>query len=358
MITTTLSRPDLTDPALGVRWRAFAQECDASFFQDWTWIGCLAAEKYTDPVLVEAHEDGRLVGLALFNRHADRPWGETLSLHETGQPAWDAVFTEHNDPLVLGGRSTKLQVLARAIVGPTRRLVLSGVGSETVHAAHALRRTIVHDVPRAAPFVDFARVPAETAFIDTLSRNTRHQLRRSNRDFAALGDLVARRACSVDVAMADFTELVRLHDASWRGRGSSGAFARPEVRRFHHALIADGVPRGEVDLVRVSAGRVVVGLLMNFTRGGSVSAYQSGFDYAQAGPHMKPGLTSHYLAIQAARQAGAQTYDFLAGPSRYKSSFANAERTLHWLSVSPRLHPVALRESAKRWVRSVQSSKS
>ena len=97
-----------------------------------------------------------------------------------------------------------------------------------------------------------------------------------------------------------------------------------------------------VDLLRVTAGSTVVGYLLNFNHAGQVSAYQSGFDYAAAGPHQKPGLTCHYLAIEDYRAAGAVTYDFLAGPDRYKQSLANAERPLHWLSLAPRWHPYGI----------------
>ena len=364
MVTTTLSRPDLTDPAFAQRWRDFAGRCGASFFQDWTWVGCLAAERYGHPVLVEARRDGEVVAIALFNRRVDRPWGESLHLHESGIAGWDAVFTEHNGPLALAeaDRSrTIYSVICAAMGGRSRRVVLSGVGSETRRAAEALRGRVFAETERPAPYVDLARVPGETAFIDTLSRNTRHQLRRSNRDYSQLGPLSLRRARTVEDGLRDFAELVRLHEVTWRGRGLRGAFAEPEVRRFHHALISDGLPRGEVDLLRIGAGPVVIGYLMNFNHREVVSAYQSGFDYAAAGPHMKPGLTSHYLAIEAARAAGAGSYDFLAGPSRYKSSFANAERSLYWLSIAGPWHPFAFRESAKQLARRlsvVRSNKS
>ncbi|MBV8913641.1 MAG: GNAT family N-acetyltransferase, partial [Acetobacteraceae bacterium] len=108
-----------------------------------------------------------------------------------------------------------------------------------------------------------------------------------------------------------------------------------------------GVPTGEVDLLRVSAGPVLVGYLMNFNYNGEVSAYQSGFNYSVVGQHLKPGLTSHYLAIEAYRAAGASIYDFLAGADRYKLSLANAQRWLHWLNVTPVWHPGAVMARAR-----------
>ena len=160
-----------------------------------------------------------------------------------------------------------------------------------------------------------------------------------------------RRAESVEAAFQYLEGLMRLHAVTWNARGQPGAFARPEVLRFVRELIATGVPRGEVDLLEVSAGAEIVGYLMNFVFDGAVSTYQSGFQYRDAVPQLKPGLTCHAMAIEAARAAGHRGYDFLAGENRYKSSLANAERTLYWTELTAGPHPVALRNRVKATLR-------
>ena len=75
--------------ALGERWRALEQRADCSFFQSWSWYGCLAAERFPDPVLVEATDGGRTVALALFNRVRHRFAVPDLYLGETGRPELD-----------------------------------------------------------------------------------------------------------------------------------------------------------------------------------------------------------------------------------------------------------------------------
>ncbi len=101
----------------------------------------------------------------------------------------------------------------------------------------------------------------------------------------------------------------------------------------------------------MAAGGEVIGYLHNLVRGGRACAYQSGFDYPGAGPHGKPGLTCHHLAIEMHRARRGTSYDFLGGADRYKRSLSNAERTLSWLSLAPRWHPAAMLAWAKRWVR-------
>jgi hypothetical protein len=351
MYRTILSRPRLEGDGLAAlerRWRHFALVSGASFFQDWTWVGCLAAERYPDPVLLETFREDRLVALALFNRRARRQGGESLYLHESTDPALDSTFIEHNGPLIAIAdpvlRQAVLgQLLTRAMIDPLeespcrpRRLVLSGVAPDCAGAALLTGGFVNESSTRLAPYVDFGLFPASQPFIERLSRNTRHQLRRSNRQYSENGDLILRRAETVETGLDYLADLIRLHNITWHARGKPGAFATPAVRRFYQALIAAGVPNGEVDMLQVTAGDDVVGYLMNFRHRGVVSAYQSGFNYGSARPHQKPGLTCHFLAIDAYRAQGIRVYDFLAGADRYKLSLANAQRWLHWLTVAPR----------------------
>lgn len=330
--------------ALGAGWRALEADADASFFQSWTWVGCLAAERFPRPLLLQAWRGERLAGLALLNR---RGWlRERLLLGESGDPALDAVFVEYNGSLMargedelradcLGGLLQYTLPRCRWRLG--RRLVLSGVDEAHLIAARAagtvrLRRS------GPVPFVDLTVLDeTEGGFLDSLSANARYQIRRSARRYEEMaGPLAVRRAASVAEGLDFLAALACLHQSSWTARGKPGAFAGEAFVRFHRALIARGLPRGEVDLLRIDAGARVVGYLYNFVYRGRVLSYQSGFDYAAAGPHQKPGLTCHAAAIKRYRDEGASAYDFLAGGDRYKSSLSNARTVLHWLEVAPR----------------------
>jgi CelD/BcsL family acetyltransferase involved in cellulose biosynthesis len=341
MIEITLAR--VTDwAALGERWRELEARSTCSFFQSWTWMGCLAEERFSDPVLLEASIHGRLLAMALFNRRRSRTGRQVLWLCETGVPALDKVFIEYNGILTADSAPSELvaDCLRAARLGPIggrrpwrgRSLVLSGVDRDTMAAALSsgggswLRQTLV------APYVDLERVRRNGAdYLAGLSANARYQLRRSDRAYAAGGDLAVRRAGSVAEAHDFLGALAALHQAVWNRRGRPGAFADPQFGRFHRALIERGLPRGETELLRVTLGERPVGFLYNFRFRGQVLAYQSGFDYAGAGRHQKPGLTCHHRAIRLAASSGAVRYDFLAGDDRYKRSLANAENRLFWL---------------------------
>jgi len=317
---------------LGRTWRAFEAETPGlSFFQSWTWVGCLAEERYDDPVLLRAEADGRLLGMALFNRRGGR-----LCLAEAGEPGLDAPFVEHNAPLLAVGAGP--EVLAALLgaawrVPGVRRLVLSGAPPAVVDAAKGV---LLRRQERQAPFVDLDAVRAAGGdWLPMLSANTRYQLRRSARRYAERGPLALARAKTSVEALAWLDALVALHGKTWRARGLPGAFATPYLLRFHQALVLRALARDELDLLRITAGGEVVGYLYNFRMHGRVYAYQSGLDHASAGPHEKPGLTCHAMAIERALREGERIYDFLGGADRYKVSFASACAPLLWVEMVP-----------------------
>lgn len=339
--------PDFT--ALGAKWRDLEARSNPSFFQSWTWTGCLAEERFPDPVLVEAREQGRTVALALFNRR-----GRTLYLGESGDKALDCMFIEFNGVLTESGREAQLTAAClravRAWSGPLprlagmfrRRLVLSGVTPATAALA-AEAGSVWRNRSLPAPVADLGE--RGDGFLASRSANTRQQLRRSQRDYAAAGAVTIDRADTLPRAYEFLDGLAALHHASWVPRGHLGAFANPFFGRFHRALIERGFGRGEIDLFRVAAGTQVIGFLYNFRYRGHSLAYQSGFDYAGAGRHGKPGLTCHHEAIRFAARSGAVRYDFLAGDDRYKRSLSDRAETLHWIEVA---NPYSPRFLARR----------
>ncbi len=329
--------------ALATLWRALEAEAGPiPPFRAWTWVGCLAEERFTDPWLIRAEAEGRILGLALFNRSRGQ-----LCLAESGDRVLDAPFVEHNGPLLAADAGPEVAAaLMRAAWGAgPRRLVLSGVEEGLAAAAGgvALRRQT-----RPAPFVDLARVREAGDPLAHLSANARGQVRRSLRRFAEAGEVVLARAASESEALAWLDALIALHQRNWQARGKPGAFADPFMRRFHHALVARALPHGEVDLLRLSAGDAVLGYLYNLRRDGHVCAYQSGFDPAAADSHRKPGLVAHLLAIGRAAGEGAHLYDFLAGEDRYKRSLATGSRDLVWAELVRPASPLGIAARLRR----------
>lgn len=314
--------------ALAERWRALEAVADGGFFRGWTYLGTLLPHM-ASPHLLSVRSDGLDVALGLFNR-TPGPWPR-LMLHATGDPAWDRLYVEHNGLLLRPGAELLLRyALAAALARGT--LVLPGIDDVHLRAARTAGGTFHLRATHWAPAVDLTALPAgDHAVLHGLSANTRAQIRRARRLYGA--ELRIERVAGLADALDAFDRMAALHQAAWIARGKKGAFADRRIRDFHAALIATGLPRGEIALLRVSAGAREIGILYNFQHGGRMLAYQSGFA-PEDDARLKPGLVCHTLAMEAAREGGLAVYDFLAGAQRYKTSLApQGGEKLHWVTL-------------------------
>ncbi|MBU8536737.1 GNAT family N-acetyltransferase [Falsiroseomonas tokyonensis] len=329
-----IRRPDLIE--LGEEWRALEARVESlSFFRSWSWVGCLAEERFDDALLLRAESRGQVVALALCNRRGGR-----LCLGESGDPARDAPFVEHNGPLMLEEPGLCAALLRAAAAAPdVRRLLLGGVPPAVLAAAPGVA---LRCQERQAPFVDLDAIRAAGGdHLASLSANARQQIRRTLRHFSGMGPLALHRAADEAEAQAMLGRMIALHEASWQARGKPGAFATPWLRRFHAALVARSFPRDEIDLLELRAGPATLGILYNFRLRGRVSAYQSGFA-PFTDPQARPGLACHAMAIAESLSRGDGVYDFLGGDDRYKRSLAPHSAPLFWVELVPRWSPTGM----------------
>jgi CelD/BcsL family acetyltransferase involved in cellulose biosynthesis len=334
--------------ALGRRWRDLEQRAACSFFQSWTWFGCLAAERFADAMLVEAVEDGRTVALALFNRVRDRFGPARLYLGESGQAELDCPYIEQNGVLAEAGRIEELTAACLGAVASRHGLVLSGIDEPTLAAVRQVAGLVSVGRRLSSPAIDLDQVRRSGGdYLAGRSANTRQQIRRSDRAYGPPGAIVTERAETVPAARQMLEEMARLHQATWNARGKPGSFAVPFFHRFHDALLAEALPRGEAALLRVSCDRTTLGILYNFTFRSGMYAYQSGFDYAQDRAKAKPGLTCHHAAIWHALTQGFDRYEFLAGDDRYKRSLSDHDRPQYWVEAGPAWAPRLLLHKAR-----------
>lgn len=320
-------------PELAGWWQDLETRARPSFFLTWCWIGnwlVSLGEHARKGRLLKASQGERVVGLAvLFDAPIRRrllPFGRALYVNETGIDAFDALYIEYNGFLVDAVNAAEVQqaMVDRACAADSagRELLLRRVAVGAVDAmggrADRVRRL---DEQRECSYVDLERVRSRAGdYLGLLSAGRRAHIRRCLRAYGEVGPLHLAIAEDMPTASAFFDRLVELHDRRFAQRGRRSNFTSPFCIDFHKRAIADALPRGQVQLIRVSVGERELGYLYSFVHDGRVCFYQSGYDYKLLDPRFSPGLVTLVLAIQHNAALGLKVFDFLAGDQTYKAS--------------------------------------
>ncbi len=350
---------ELKDVWLDLEWRS-----DCSFFQSWAWIGCwLRQLPYgLDPSALIVSAGSNVVGLGILIANRQKRHGlissNALYLNETGNTSVDPIGLEYN------GFLTDRRLIEPVVRGCLEWLCDEKQGWDELNfgafntanmevytkIAKELSLAVVARKKSRCDYVDLDEVRQDAGgYLGKLSRNTRYQIRRALRLYEDHGPASIEVARSVREALGTLDELKELHQSYWMRRGHPGAFAPGFFARFHRELVNAQFGAGEIQLLRVSAGKRLVGCLYNFIKDGRVYAYQSGLNYT-SDPRLKPGLVSHYLAIEYNLAHGARTYDFMAGESQHKRSLGTHAEEMTWLVLQRQLPKFRL-ENALRSLR-------
>ena len=183
----------------------------------------------------------------------------------------------------------------------------------------ALRPLIVHH--RVCPYVPLSASWDE--FTKRLSKNMRTNVGRRRRQVAKQfrAEYDVADDASLTTAME---ELFRLHNARWRRRGVSGAFAGARMQAFHHEVARRFLARGWLRLHRLRLDGETRAAFYCFMLGRRVYYYLSGFDVAYG--KFSIGNVLMAQAIERAIGDGADEFDLLRGDETYKFAWKAEER--------------------------------
>jgi CelD/BcsL family acetyltransferase involved in cellulose biosynthesis len=189
-----------------------------------------------------------------------------------------------------------------------------------------LRPLLVHH--RVCPYIPLG--DSWDAFLKRLSKNMRTNVGRRRRQvakqFRAEYDLATE-----DTLPSAMEELFRLHNARWRRRGVSGAFAGERIQAFHREVALRFVRRGWLRLHRLRLDGETRAAFYCFQLGRRVYYYLSGFDLAYGKYSIGNVLMAQ--AIERAIADGANEFDFLRGDETYKLAWKAEERETQRLIV-------------------------
>ncbi len=335
----------------------------ASFYLsvEWVsaWLRVFAATLHPQILLFE--RNGQQIGACLLVRAVEKrgPFRlKRLYLNTGGEGLSERTLMEYNNILCLAGCEGEVaRLLSDYIAGkewdefaieglqPGRMSVALDQQFSSLHSSSATLQSYYIDLIKLRE----SRIP----FLKSLSANSRGQIARSMKLYAAIGPLKCEIARDVATALEFFNEMRTLHQFTWTARGQTGAFGPGRRLEFHDTLIRQASAQGPIHMVRVSAGEETIGVLYNFVRAGKVYFFQSGFHYKQ-NPRFKPGLVTHACTIQRYIDLGFDEYDFLVGDAQYKKQLSDNCRPLQWIVYSRpslKLDAIARLRAVKRRLR-------
>jgi CelD/BcsL family acetyltransferase involved in cellulose biosynthesis len=207
-------------------------------------------------------------------------------------------------------------------------------------AADALAASFEWAAPRACWLVTRERedvcpvlaLPAGAdfeAFLGTLDKKERHEIRRKIRRVEAAGEVRLERSAD---PLGDLEAFVELHQKRW---GVEGLFPETEggaaSRRFFGKLFEDCPPSGLVDLSFLTVGGRRVAAGVTFDDGAAVYYYNAGVD--PDARELSPGVVMVARYIQRAIELGRTRVDFMRGNEPYKYQWGAVDEPIERLLV-------------------------
>lgn len=338
----SLERLDVTGiDALREEWRSLETRCGQSFFISWGWIGpwLELVLPRVEVFVFRARRGQETVALATIARYRCTRGrilpATVLALNEATTDGLNMVI-EYNDLLALpeqisACRALMLQTLVKTPYAWSE-LQLSGVDPCWRLALQAVESDLYEHLPeQRSPWVASIEGLSDLdAVLGGLSRNRRSKIRQSIKHFeSTYGPLSTSEPSSTEDALAAFDRMGELHTARWNRTGLSGSWGNARWADFHRNLIQQGFARGEVQLLSVSAGGVLLGTVYNFLWNDRVYMLQSGFAEPRSNAE-RPGYVAHCLAMAVNGSRRLKIYDFMCGDADYKQSLAEQGSPMEW----------------------------
>ena len=318
---------------LECEWVKLANMAESGVFLSWEWVSNWAHFVQNQLFLCTVRASGQLVSMGFFtlvdvSRHSVMQVKQ-LRLHSTGVPETDQVWPEYNGMLIYPGYEASVYGGLVAFLETTSfkwdELVVGPVTSEVFSMLKPFKLHTVELWQAPAYKVDFSNISKlQAGYLESLSKNTRQQIRRSMNHYRKEGELIVRCATTKADAIGFFNSLGVIHKQRW---GQESGFQNHFFTRFHLLMIERCYDSGTVELLKLEANGKVLGYLYNFIFSNTAYFYMSGI-CPSIKNKLKPGLVFHSLCIDRYIENGLDGYDFLGGDSQYKRSLSNHREIL------------------------------
>jgi CelD/BcsL family acetyltransferase involved in cellulose biosynthesis len=313
--------------ALAGEWRDLEQWAGNTVFLSWQWIGVWLSVFKPEARLLRVRHGNRIVGLGVVARSVERRHGllfsRCLYLHQTGRESEDQIWIEYNGFLSGRGYESAVAVACLEYL-KTRELdwdeFVIGAADENYVQSLSKAAGLFSHVRWEAPCfgIDLSSLRcSEQSYLDSLSGNSRHQIRRSLRLYEQIGEVQLERPKTLEEAELVWESIAPYHLARWGDKTGESGFANPDFVRFHQSFIRTNWKIGGVDLIVLKAGDEVIAIFYNFLYRNRVYFYLAGIR-SESDNRLKPGMLGHALCVEDYLDRGFDFYDFMGGEERYK----------------------------------------
>jgi len=312
-------------------WQSIEKTSNTSFYLSWTWmenwLKCLSSDEKVIFVYASYLSSPVFCYFLGIQKQIDNKiiYSSRAYLNKTGILEKDTITVEYNGILVdknfqeidftqVFQKTNGWHELVAGFVSPHQTKYFD---SQTTNYNCRIQSE------EKGYYVDLEAVrKSNNDLLPLLSKNKRSQIKRSMKAYAKDGEIRLETAKNYDEIINSFNNLQELHQKAWQKKGLPGAFSNKFFTHFHKCLVKNNAGTKNIDFINVYAKNTLIGSLYNFIYDNQVYFYQSGFEYRTENVY-KPGLITHYLAINHYASLGYQTYDLLVGELDYKKSISS-----------------------------------
>lgn len=317
--------------AVGEEWsRLLIQSPANTFFltREWQslWWQVLGTPAGDTPATIGIRDGDLLVGLAPLMR----PAADRASLHFAG----GEEIADFLDMFALPGREPEVAAAVFDVLADERwsEIDLRNLRTDALALSHfapeAERRGCRVSVEQedVSPWL---RLPASwDAYLESLSKKDRHELRRKLRRLHAAGTVRSFVADDPATRAHDVAEFVRLMRLSAE---SKAAFLTSEMTDWFDAIVSRFAPTGELKLYFLELDGIRIATTICFVHNNRTLLYNSGYDPEHA--RLSAGLALKAYCIEDAIASGHEVFDFLQGNESYKYDLGAVDAPIYRLRI-------------------------
>jgi hypothetical protein len=335
-------------------WLSIQRDRSLPFFLTWTWISCWIKTYMPKIIVVRACWQGEVVAIGLLTQSIERRNGFIRSrqyrLHQVGDQSHDQIWIEYNDFITID-EHTNASINACLLALQTTldkwdEILISMITASRAKKIQADIRN-GHIISRIPTYVtEFENIANGGDYVSSLKSNTRYQINRSIRLYEErYGKLGLNSASTTEEALYLFHAAGKFHIKRWVDSG----YKNPDFIQFHENLIKKSFNNNEIDIINITSGTTIIGILYFHLVNKDVFFYLQGLRYEEDNK-LKPGLVSHALTTQYYLDKGMRRYDYMGGESQYKCQLASESDELVTLCIKrPQLQFAV--ENAARYIK-------